>query len=265
VQALPAGTQTATQTPSSQVWLTLWKDGSAAAASTLTALSLLAAGGYSVWLYRNRFPRAKVTHHVFDWSGCDRHMLRGVVRIENIGKVLIQVRCIRGVLTQVLPTPSDVEVAVKAGKDPVDRDSTEVVWDTLGDRLKDFSKEGCEIEPGEADEFIFDFVIAPNVKKVQFYSHIENIKKFKRNVGWNTTILYDLSDGKESGHVVVQDRAGSSQAGEGSASSATEESGRHKMTETRQGQQKVVKVIVEKQGTPKVVKPQKSDGGGKKA
>jgi hypothetical protein len=33
------------------------------------------------------------------------------------------------------------------------------------------------------------------------------------------------------------------------------------MDETRQGQQKVVKVIVEKQGTPKVVKP-KADSGG---
>ena len=37
------------------------------------------------------------------------------------------------------------------------------------------------------------------------------------------------------------------------------------MTETRQGQQKVVKVIVEKQGTPKVVKPQQSGDGRKKS
>jgi len=32
------------------------------------------------------------------------------------------------------------------------------------------------------------------------------------------------------------------------------------MSDTRQGQQKVVKVIVEKQGTPKVVRPPKPDG-----
>ena len=175
-------------------------------ASTLTAVGLLAAGLYSIWLYRNRFPHAKVTHQVSDWPVGDRHMVRGVVRVENVGKVLIQVRFIRGVLTQVLPAPADVEVAVKARKDPVDRDSTEVVWDTLGDRPKDFSKEGCEIEPGESDEFLFDFVIDADVRKVQFYSHIENVKKFKRNVGWNTTIIYDLTHGKENGHVVVSGR-----------------------------------------------------------
>lgn len=148
-------------------------------------------------------------------------MVRGVVRVENIGSVLIQVRCIRAVLTQVVPTPSDVEVAVKASADPVDRDSTEVVWETLGDRQKDFSKDGCEIEPGEADEFIFDFVIGHDLRKVQFYSHVENVRKFRRNVGWNTTILYDLSHGKESGNIVVQTGSGASEAGEGSASPVT--------------------------------------------
>jgi hypothetical protein len=214
-----------TQTALGSQWLALWKDGSAAVASTLTAVGLLAAGIYSIWLYRNRFPRAKVTHQVSDWPVGDRHMVRGVVRMENVGNVLIQVRRIRGVLTQILPTPGDVEVAVKARVDPVDRDSTEVLWDTLGDRLKDFSKEGCEIEPGECDEFIFDFVIDADLKKVQFYSHIENVKKFKRNVGWNTTIIYDLTHGKENGRVVVQDRSRAAQTGEGStASSSAEES-----------------------------------------
>ena len=90
--------------------------------------------------------------------------------------------------------------------------------------MKDFSRDGCEIEPGEADEFIFDFVIDADVAKVQFYSHVENVKKFKRNVGWNTTIIYDLTHGKKDGHLVVQNRSGASQAREGSATSSSEES-----------------------------------------
>ena len=222
------GTQAVAQAPPSPTFLTVWKDGSAAAASTLTAAALVAAGCYSIWRYRNRFPRAKVTHQVFHWSACDQHIVRGVVRVENTGSVLIQVRCIRGVLTQVVPTPSEIEEALSARKDPVERDSTELLWDTLGDRHKDFSKDGCEIEPGEADEFIFDFVIATNIKKVQFYSHIENVKKFRRNVGWNTTMLYDLQYGKEDGHVDVQNGAGATQAREGAISAAAKESREHK-------------------------------------
>jgi hypothetical protein len=37
------------------------------------------------------------------------------------------------------------------------------------------------------------------------------------------------------------------------------------MSDTRQGGPKVVKVIIEKQGTPKVVRPPKPKGGGRKS
>jgi hypothetical protein len=202
MQGTPA-TQATTQVPTSPLWLSEWKDGSAAVASTLTAGALIV-GGYVGWrYYRNRFPRAKVTHSVLDWLAGDRRIVRGVVRVENVGQVIVQIRCIRGVLTQVVPVPADVLSALKERRDPVERDSTEVVWDTLGDRQKDFSKDGCEIEPGEADEFIFDFVIDADVAKVQFYSHLENVKKYKRNVGWNTTVIYDVGmpkQGKPSSH-----------------------------------------------------------------
>jgi hypothetical protein len=201
-----------TQVASTPPWLTLWKDGAAAIASTLTAVGLLAGGLYSLWVYRNRFPRAKVSHQALHWAAGTRRMVRGIVRVENIGNVMIRVRCIRAVLTQVLPLPPDVATAVNERYDPVERGSTEVVWDTLGDRMKDFSKDGCEIEPGETEEFMFDFVIDADVTKVQFYSHIENVKKFKRNVGWNTTLIHNLEANAET-EFVKQDRSGSTEAG----------------------------------------------------
>lgn len=160
---------------------------------------------------------------MFDWPAADRHMVRGVVRVENVGSVLIQVCSIQGALTQVLPLTADVATAVAAGRSLLDRGSTEVVWETLDERTKDFSEEGCEIEPGEADEFIFDFVIDADVTKVQFYSHIRNVKKFKRNVGWNTTIIYDLTHDKEGGHVVAQDRPGTAEAGQSADTAQAEE------------------------------------------
>src|SRR4051812_12752815 len=88
--------QAATQVPSSPTWLTLWKDGSAAMASSLTVVSLVAAGVVSVLLYRNRFPRARVTHSLYDWPAGDNRMVRGVVRVENVGNVIIQLGSIQG-------------------------------------------------------------------------------------------------------------------------------------------------------------------------
>lgn len=189
-----------TQVASSPGWLTLWKDGSAATASTLTAISLIAAaiGSYILFIRdRQRFPRANVTHRLFDWPAGDMRMVRGVVRVENVGTVMIEVGNIRGVLTQILPLPDDVASAVASGVDPVDKESTEVLWDTLGDRFKDFRKDACEIEPNEPEEFFFDFVIPLNVTKIQFYTHVQNARKWKRNVGWNTTTVYDIGDGRD--------------------------------------------------------------------
>jgi hypothetical protein len=101
-----------------------------------------------------------------------------------------------------LPIPVDVKQLLDRGGTGLDRDATEIVWETLCDRTKDFGAEHCEIEPGELDEFIFDFVIPLDVRKVQFYSHVQNVTKRKRNVGWNTSTIYDVSNGKENEHVV---------------------------------------------------------------
>ena len=95
--------------------------------------------------------------------------------------------------------------AVAQRRDSVERDQAEILWDTLGDRHCDFSGEGCEIEPGETDEFIFDFVIPTQISKVQIYSDVENLKKWKKNIGWNKTTIYDIGKGQGDGRDKPED------------------------------------------------------------
>ena len=101
-------------------------------------------------LYRNRFPRARVTHLLSDWPAENSRIVRGVVRVENVGNVMIHLGSIQGVLTQILPLPSDVKAALARGGNALDRGATEIVWETLHDMSKNFGKENCEVEPGEA-------------------------------------------------------------------------------------------------------------------
>lgn len=205
MQAGSTALQTGTVTATTPVWLERWKDGAAATASTFTVASLVVGGLWGYLLFvrkRQRFPRANVEHQIMDWLIEDRRMLRAVIRVTNLGEVIVRVRTIRAAVTQVFPTPPDIAKAISEGKDPVQREHGEILWDTLGDRQCDYSGEGCEVEPGETEEFIFDFVIASEMTKVQVYTHVENIKKWKKNIGWNTTTVYDIGQRSSNGNEV---------------------------------------------------------------
>ena len=194
--------KTATGTASTPVWLTIWKDGAAATASTLTAISLIVAAAWTYLLFvkkRQRFPRANVEHRVLDWAIDNHRLVRAVIRVTNVGEVIVRVAAVRAAVTQIVPVPSSVSTALAQHRDPVDHDGSEIVWDTLADRRRDFSSEGCEIEPSETEEFIFDFVLASTVIKFQVYSHIQNLKKWKKNIGWNTTSIHDVGKGERHG------------------------------------------------------------------
>lgn len=155
------------------------------------------------------------------------------------------------------------ELGRRVHRDPVARGSSEILWDTLGDRHCDFSGDGCEVEPGETEEFIFDFVIPSEVIKVQVYTHVENITKSTKNIGWNTTTIHDVggaTNGQEWKNIVT-DRAGEAETDQGASTALEETVGEINMArdETRQGSPKVVKVT--KQGTLKPIKPKVESGG----
>lgn len=260
------GTTTGTQNASTPAWLERWKDYADATSSTITVIGLVIAG---VWTYmrfvrkRQRFPRANVAHRIADWPVVAQRLLRLVVRVENLGEVIVRVRTIRAAVMQVLPTPPNVAEAISEGRDPVARGSSEILWDTLGDRHCDFSGDGCEVEPGETEEFIFDFVIPSEVIKVQVYTHVENITKSTKNIGWNTTTIHDVggaTNGQEWKNIVT-DRAGEAETDQGASTALEETVGEINMArdETRQGSPKVVKVT--KQGTLKPIKPKVESGG----
>jgi hypothetical protein len=56
-----------------------------------------------------------------------------------------------------------------------------------------------EIEPGEEQEFCFEFIIPSNVQTVAIYSHFGNVKKRKGDLGWNRTTWYEIASDKREG------------------------------------------------------------------
>lgn len=52
---------------------------------------------------------------------------------------------------------------------------------------------------GETDELHFDFVVDSDVQVVVIYSYLKNVKKRRREIGWNVTLVYDLRSGPVAG------------------------------------------------------------------
>jgi len=57
---------------------------------------------------------------------------------------------------------------------------------------------GFEIEPGESEEFHFDFTIHQSVSRVLVYSYLENATKRRRRkkqkIGWQLSTVYEIPD-----------------------------------------------------------------------
>jgi hypothetical protein len=117
--------------------------------------------------------------------------------ITNSGNVILPIRDAIFRVQQVLPLADEVLRAVQAGEDAVEEGALEVVWPGLAERVHKWPPKEIEIEPGETDEIICDFVLdeAKDIETVQVYGYFENSRKRRRRrpIGWGLATLYDMS------------------------------------------------------------------------
>jgi hypothetical protein len=179
--------------------LGFWKDLADIAQSTLTVIAI-AIGG--VWTYvlfvrrRERFPKAVIGHQALGFLAGDRILLHVTLRISNIGAVILRLTEVRLQIQQILPFDREIAEHITNDVDPVQPGRLEVDWPLLAQRKCTWVHHECyELEPGETDEFPFDFVIPAGIRVVRIYSYTRNIaKRRRREIGWNTTSTIRLSE-----------------------------------------------------------------------
>ena len=178
-------------------WLGNYK-GAASTLESLAKVVALAVAGWWTWQTyirkRVRFPSANVEHRISHWEDAGLKFLHVTVRMTNTGNVLIPIAEGCTWIQQITPLPLDVAEAVAAQKDPVQTNSTEFGWTLMQERK--LGAQDFEIEPGEAEEFHFDFAIPKNVSRVLIYSHLENPTKRgwwgKQKIGWNLSTVCEI-------------------------------------------------------------------------
>ncbi len=157
-------------------------------------------GGWWTWLTfvrkRVKFPSARVEHAIKHWADEQLMLLHVTLRVTNTGNVLLPIGECCTWVEQLTPLPDSVRNQMLAGKDPVESSRTDIEWTLIAERKLDPTA-GYEIEPGEAEEFHFDFMIDQNVSRVLIYSYLENKKKRRwpttKTIGWNISTIYDMA------------------------------------------------------------------------
>lgn len=174
-------------------WVTLWKDAAAALQSSVTFLAVVAG---AIWFLRRRqrFPRANVTHEVSHWYVEGSVILHTVVRVQNVGEVVLHLVGISIRAQQLAPTPEEPLLAIRTGRDPVKPGETEILWPSLFERKCDWTKAPREVEPNETEEVHFDVVLPAHVRAVEVYTYIRNHVKRRRDIGWGTNTFCTIGE-----------------------------------------------------------------------
>lgn len=160
----------------------------------LATIAAILAAGYWFFLRRQRLPRANLTHAlVHKRLPDDNLLLHAAVTISNPGDVLLSLVRAEAWVQQVLPVPEKILDALDRGEKPVPPGETEIEWPRVGDTHEPtWDKGSFEIEPGETDQVLFDFVIPADVETVNLYTYFWNARKKDPEIGWRLTTVYDL-------------------------------------------------------------------------
>lgn len=175
-----------------------WSTGSDIAANVATAIALLVGG---LWAYmrfvreRSRWPQADVelafTQHRLNKEFV---LVNVAVQIRNSGHGLMQLARLRLDLYRVTPLDKEMPKKIRAG-DQYEKTGAEAMWPEIKQLERTWQGQKAELEPGESDDFGFDFFVDPSTEVVLAYAFVENVKKRRgrRSLGWFATAFHDMS------------------------------------------------------------------------
>lgn len=175
----------------------------------VTTVALLVGGAWTYMLFvqkRQRYPRTSIEHRISHRRLESGKLLLTVeVVVANTGDVLVALEKGETLVKQLLP-PAPA-LARKAGNRPARHQATG--WDLIAFEPDDPGKHGVEIEPGNVDQSVYNFIVDGDLETIQVYSYFENVEKRRvqidwrglristpRRLGWHHTSTYDLAPAK---------------------------------------------------------------------
>ncbi len=166
--------------------------------ASVTALAIAAGGvfaGAKLQVFREFEAHLTITHEVSHRSIGDNYIHVAVtVTLRNSSKVAVEVRNGFSRLQQVIPV-SDEDVEFLYAQAFVHKEEDYIQWPTLEEIPRAWDKGILLVEPGEAHQVPFEFIVSVDVRSVIIYTYFNN-QRFSqassRPSGWDATTFYDL-------------------------------------------------------------------------
>jgi hypothetical protein len=160
---------------------------------TLTTVGALIVGAIwtrrTVFKKREEFPKIRLAHSNYTSTIDSQHrFLRVTLTIENQGQVLVGLDEVDTWLYQLNPWPGDIldeQKMLEAGQGHYRWPGVRGVSNRM------IETKNVEIEPGETQDFAFDFVFDIGIRTVILYSYVNNPTK-KAGIGWNLSTIYEM-------------------------------------------------------------------------
>jgi hypothetical protein len=185
------------------------KDWAEAAQALTTAVALVVAGLWSYLLFvrkRQKYQRTKVEHHVRHRAiGGGKILLVVEVRVANNGDVLVVLERGETTVKQLVPVSSRISERIAAGELARPARHQATGWDLIAYEKDEPGKQGIEIEPGNVDQAVYNFIVDDDARTVQIHSYFDNLQKRQLQIdwrrlrlvrrsrmGWHRTTVYDI-------------------------------------------------------------------------
>jgi hypothetical protein len=174
-------------------------------ASNVVTIGAVLVGGYWAWraFFRERtgWPKADlqlaITHRELTAT---QTLLHAKVKVHNSGSGLMKLTECRVDVRQVLPLTDETTEDLQNGI-LIPRGAAKAKWRTLNNGRgicrwgfgEDLGDEP-EIEPGEKDEYGYDFILPSSLEAVYVYVYVKNVaRKSGNELGWTVADHYDLA------------------------------------------------------------------------
>jgi len=168
------------------------------ASNFATALAVIGGGLWAYWRFareRTRWPLAEVELH-FEERRLDEELifLNVRVRVKNAGRGLMQLTRLRVDLRQVFPLDAETSRRISA-EEQYGKNGVETRWPLIKKHERKWASGKGELEPGETEEFRFDFFLGPTIEVVRVYAFLANVKKKRgtRPLGWGQTEFHEIA------------------------------------------------------------------------
>jgi hypothetical protein len=146
----------------------------------------------TIFKKREEFPKIGLTHSIYASTINSQHrFLRVTLTIENQGQVLVRLDEVDTWLYQLNPWPEDIldeQKMLEPGQGHYRWPGVQGVTNRIVETKK------VEIEPGEMQDFSFDFVFEVGVRVVIVYSYVNNPTK-REGIGWNLSTIHEAAAG----------------------------------------------------------------------